>query len=298
VTVSSGFPDPGSANITGDAGTNQLIADEGNDTINGGAGNDFLFGNSGDDTLNANDGYADRVSCGPGTDTANIDNFDQLVSDDCETVNVTQFATLASEDKPPTVAWTSPASAAKLSTKSANTLAVTATDDKGVAKVIFLDDEKVICEDTTAPYTCDYKPTGDDVGRNTLLAVAVDTSQQTANAVRSVQVPRFAPRKLTSKTKPKADTSDPRTFTTTGRLTRPTGVTAGQGCKGKVAVTFKAGKKTISTRRVSLKKNCTYKSKVTFEIPSRLAGKLQVVVRFAGNAVLTAKSAKRGSVTT
>jgi hypothetical protein len=37
---------------------------------------------------------------------------------------------------------------------------------------------------------------------------------------------------------------------------------------------------------------------VKFEIPSRLAGKLQVVVRFAGNAVLTAKSAKRGSVTT
>jgi hypothetical protein len=63
-------------------------------------------------------------------------------------------------------------------------------------------------------------------------------------------------------------------------------------------VTFTAGKKTISTRRVKLTKSCTYKSKVTFSIPSRLAGKLQVVVRYGGNAVLTAKNAKRGKVTT
>ena len=298
VTVFSfAFP-PGSANLTGDAGTNQLNGDEGNDTINGGAGNDFLAGNSGDDTITANDGFADRVSCGSGTDTANIDNFDVLVSDDCETVNTTQFATLASEDKPPTVAWTAPASAAKLSTKTTNTLSVTATDDKGISQVVFLDDEKVVCTDTTAPYTCDYRPTGGDVGRNTLVAMAIDTSQQTATAVRTVTVPRFAPRSVTSSTKPKSDTSGPRTFTTTGRVNRPTGVTAGQGCKGKVTVTFKAGKKTISTRRVNLRKNCRYSSKVTFSIPSRLAGRLQVVVRFAGNAVLTGKSAKRGRVTT
>ena len=90
----------------------QLSGGSGNDTITGGAGNDFLGGGFGDDTINANDGFADRVNCGDGTDTANIDNFDVLVSDDCETVNTTQFATLASEDKPPTVAWTAPASAA------------------------------------------------------------------------------------------------------------------------------------------------------------------------------------------
>jgi Ca2+-binding RTX toxin-like protein len=286
----------GGANLLGDASVNVLDSGEGNDTVDGGANNDFLYGRGGNDTMNARDGFADRVICGEGTDVANVDEFDQL-ADDCETINRVPVGS-ALEDKPPTVAWTAPASAAKLSTKTANLLSVNATDDKGISQVIFLDDESVVCTDTTAPYTCDYKPKGGDVGKNTLVAMAVDTSQQTASAIRSVTVPRFAVKKLTSKTKPKSDTSDPRTFTTSGKLTRPTGVTAGQGCKGKVTVTFKAGKATISTRTVKLKKNCTYTSKVTFEVPSRLAGKLQVVVRYGGNAVLAPKSAKRGKVTT
>ena len=71
----------------------------------------------------------------------------------------------ANEDKPPTVTFTSPAAnATKVSANKGTTLAATATDDKGVAKVQFLDDERVVCEDTAAPYTCAYKPGGGDVG--------------------------------------------------------------------------------------------------------------------------------------
>ena len=129
------------------------------------------------------------------------------------------------------VAWSAPASGARLSTTAPNTLSATASDDKGIARVDFLDDERTVCSDTTAPYTCDYRPQGDDVGRNTLVAIAVDTSGQTASAVRAVVVPRFAGR-LSARTTPSRDTRAPYRFTTTGRLTLPAAVTPAQGCRG------------------------------------------------------------------
>jgi Ca2+-binding RTX toxin-like protein len=298
VQISSccGSAAPGAATIVGDAGTNNLQGGDGNDTIDGGAGNDFLYGHAGDDTLNANDGFADRVSCGAGADTANVDEFD-IVSDDCETVNRTTRGNLATEDAPPTVAWTAPASAAKLSSSAANNLAVTASDDKGVSKVIFLAGERVICTDTAAPYTCAYKPTDADVGRTTLTAIAYDTSQQTASAIRVVTVPRFKPSKVTSTTTPKKDATAPFTFTTKGTIWLPSGVSKGAGCAGTVAVTFKAGKKTISTRKAKVTKSCTFSSKVSFRLPSRLHPKtLRVQSTFRGNAVLTSRASTRKQV--
>jgi hypothetical protein len=221
------------------------------------------------------------------------------VSDDCETINRTTRGTLATEDAPPTVAWTSPASQAKMSTSKANTLTVTATDDKGVTQVVFLDGERVLCVATTAPYTCSYKPIDADVGRDTLTAIAFDARQQTASAVRVVNVGRFTPKSLSAKTSPKKDSTAPFKFTTTGKLSLPAGVTKATGCNGKVTVTFKAGKKTISTRQASVTKGCSYRSRVTFSLPARLHPKtLRVTVRYRGNAVLTAKSHKRYSVKT
>ena len=286
----------GGATLVGDAGVNSLSGSEANDTIDGGNGNDFLFGNGGDDTINANDGFADRVVCGTGNDTANVDEFDQ-VADDCETVNRTTRGHLASEDAPPTVAWTSPASGAKLSSSKPNALTVTASDDKGVSQVVFLAGERVICTVTAAPYTCAYKPTDADVGRTTLTAVAYDTSQQTASAIRVVSVPRFRPAKVTSSTTPKKDTSAPYAFTTKGRISLPAGVSKAAGCTGTVAVTFKAGKKTISTRKAKVSKRCTFRSKVKFSIPSRLHPKsLRVQSTFRGNAVLTSRASARKTV--
>jgi Ca2+-binding RTX toxin-like protein len=285
-------PAPGNATLTGDAGTNALGGGSGNDVIDGGAGNDFLYGNGGDDTLNANDGFSDRVVCGAGNDTANVDEFD-IVSDDCETVNRTTRGNLATEDAPPSVAWTSPASKAKLSTKTANTLTVTASDDKGVTQVVFLANERVICVAKTAPYTCSYKPTDADVGRTALTAVAFDTSQQTASAIRVVTIPRFTARSVSIKATPRKDTTAPFRFRTSGRVSLPAGVTKANGCKGSVLVTFKAGAKTISARHAKLSKSCTYHSTVTFRIPSRLHPKsLKAHVSFRGNAVLSPKGSK------
>jgi hypothetical protein len=45
----------------------------------------------------------------------------------------------------------------------------------------------VICEDTAAPFTCAYAPEGRDVGSNTLSAMALDSTGQTATAYRVVR---------------------------------------------------------------------------------------------------------------
>lgn len=62
----------------------------------------------------------------------------------------------------------------------------------------------------------------------------------------------------------------------------------------------KAGKKTISSWRAKVRKNCTFKRRVAFNDPGRLPkkGVLKFTVRFQGNAVLTAKKSKARRVRT
>jgi hypothetical protein len=203
-------------------------------------------------------------------------------------VNVTNHGSLATEDRQPTVAFTTPsADGTKMSTSKANQLVATATDDRGIVQVIFLAGKRVLCADTTAPYTCAYNPNDSDVGRRTLQAVAIDTSQQTATALRDVTVGRFTPKSISASTSPKRDKHSPFHFTTRGKLNLPSGVSAAAGCNGKVLVTFKAGTKTVSSRHATLSKSCSYRSSVTFRISSRLhPSRLRVFVSFRGNTVM------------
>lgn len=73
-------------------------------------------------------------------------------------------------------------------------------------------------------------------------------------------------------------------ITTTGRLGRPAGVTAEQGCRGRVSVQVKAGRRTVSTRRVAVTRRCDFRARVTFRDPRRFGGarSLRVFVRFLG----------------
>lgn len=294
----------GSATLTGDSGDNALSGGSGNDTITGGGGADFLSGNPGNDTLNAVDGFPDRGDCGTGTDTANVDQLDQVFS--CETVNTTQVtnaglvtpATPATpQDKAPTIAWVAPAGGARMSTSSPNTLQVSAADDHTVSQVIFYDGVRTLCVDKAPPFTCAYRPIAGDIGNNVLIATAIDDAGLTATAVRTVTVGQFAATGLTASTSPKRVAHAPFRFTTTGRLSVP--ATVARSCTGAVAVTFKAGRKTISTRRVSLARNCTYRSSVTFSLPGRLHPKtLRVFVRFAGNEVLAPLAVRSYTVKT
>jgi hypothetical protein len=158
--------------------------------------------------------------------------------------------------------------------------------------VAFLDDGKVVCTDEAAPYTCPYAPTGDDVGRNTLIAIAVDGAGQTAVAFRGVSVARFDP-KLTARTTPRRDRKRPYRYTTTGSVLLPSGVTPEQACAGggSVSVEFRAGKLRLP-QTATLRPDCSFRTSIAF--PSRRSlgrGRLAVSTKFGGNAVLgTAKA--------
>lgn len=93
--------------LNGGDGNDQLHGFGANDTLDGGPGNDFLEGGfdndsltgglgvdsfagdetasntigTGNDTINAQDGVAENVSCGPGSDVANVDASDTVAVD-------------------------------------------------------------------------------------------------------------------------------------------------------------------------------------------------------------------------
>jgi hypothetical protein len=73
---------PGDDELVGDEGNDDLKGGDGNDKLNGGPGLDTYDGGSGDDSFDTADGIAEKVQCGPGTDTVIADQLDELV--DCE----------------------------------------------------------------------------------------------------------------------------------------------------------------------------------------------------------------------
>jgi hypothetical protein len=204
---------------------------------------------------------------------------------DAVSVRVAAPATpVPAEDRPPTVALTAPRENALLQSGQTTTV---------------IEDGRQICRDTSAPYTCDFRPSGDDVGRNTLTAIATDSTGQTAAAIRSVRVTRFKPRALSASTTPGRDRTRPWSFRTRGRLALPAGVTRAQACgSGVVSVQIKRGKSTISTRRVLLNRSCGYSSSVRFGDRQRVGstGRLRVSARFLGNARLSRASARTRSI--
>jgi hypothetical protein len=76
---------PGADRLYGRGGNDSLYGGGGNDVLVGGSGADHLYGGPGNDTLQARDGARDYVDCGPGHDTAVVDNVD-VVARNCETV--------------------------------------------------------------------------------------------------------------------------------------------------------------------------------------------------------------------
>ena len=229
VTVMSTAP----ASLIGNAGANDLVSGEGNDTLVGGGGSDTLFSHRGDDTLDARDGETDRVECGPGTDKALVDQLDQ-VGDSCEVVQVSQISLATPDDAPPTVAF-----------QAGDELVVTAADDRGVAGVRFLSGDRTLCTDTTAPYSCDFQPRVEDVGRMTVVAVAADALGQTATAARVIEVDKLEPRSVSLSLKRSG-----KRVIATGKVVLPAGVP----CSGEIAVT--TGKK---TRTGKLTRSCMYR---------------------------------------
>jgi Ca2+-binding RTX toxin-like protein len=268
------------ANLTGDADGNILSVSGGKATIVGGDGTDFITGGPLDDTIDARDGYPDRVYCGAGTDTALVDPLD-TVSQSCENAPVTVVPGGA-DDKPPAITWNVPGANARFRGDQVATLVATATDDRGVAKVRFYDGSRLICEDTAAPYSCRYQARGSEVGRNALIATAIDGDNQATSAVRMITVTRFRPTlTLTASRKGHG-------YKAKGTLSR-----AGS-CSGTVTVTGKVGKRTISSRRTKLSKGCRYSTTVRFK--RRPAAKVKVTARYGGNRTTLPRSSKGKNV--
>jgi Ca2+-binding RTX toxin-like protein len=298
--ATAGAPGDGAVTLVGSAASNSLTVSSGRGNIDGGAGNDVLGGGPLDDTITSRDGYADVVTCGDGADTVIADTFD-TVSDSCENV---QRATVTlpgdpppAPDAQPTVAWTAPAEHATIAGSAKTTLTASATDDHGITKVQFLAGTRLLCEDTTAPYSCVYSPRGDEGGLRTLEVVAIDSAQHAATALKSVTVGPFTP-KLSLSVSPSSDRKPPLHFRAHGKLTLPTGMTRSTGCStGTVTVKIEAGAKTVSTHHVDVERDCTYSSSIAFHSRSSFgkATVLHLTARFGGSTALKAASAKQAS---
>ena len=95
---------------------------------------------------------------------------------------------------------------------------------------------------------------------------------------------RVAPRGLSVRVSPRRDRTRPYRFRTSGRLLLPKGMAAADGCRGRVSVQVRAGRRTISTRRARVRSTCTFASRLTLRSPRRLGrGRLSFTVRFLGN---------------
>jgi len=278
----------GIVTMVGDSRSNRLTVVEGRADLTGGDGVDVLQGGPLDDMFRARDGVPDTILCNGGTDTVEADMQD-VVSTTCENVSVQSTPGGALDDRAPTLAWAAPGAAASLSANDATTLRVDASDDRGLAKVQFLDDDRVVCEDLAAPYECAYTPRGGDVGRNTLVAIAVDTAGQTSSVVRAVTVRRFTSPGLSLSLRPGRDRTAPYSFRATGTLRRPTTVSPTHGCSGRVAITAKRGTKTVSTTLTSLTRTCEYA--VTVRFRSKVSSRVRLVAKFEGNDVMSSRSA-------
>jgi hypothetical protein len=275
--------------IVGDTRANRLTVPAGRANLTGGDGADILEGGPQDDTINSRDGVPDVVICNGGTDTVLADTNDQI-SPSCENVQIQATPGGAFDDRPPTLVWASPGPSADLSASNPTVLSVNAADDRGLTKVQFFDDDRLLCEIPAAPFNCSYQPRGGDVGRNTLVAVAFDGAGQSTTAVRAVTVRRFAPKSMTLSLRPSRDRKAPYAFSMRGKITRPDPVSPSQGCSGTITFSVKKGTRVIQTKRVSLTRTCEYRT--TFSFRKRTAKRLRFQAKFGGNEVLSSASSR------
>ena len=76
-------------------------------------------------------------------------------------------------------------------------------------------------------------------------------------------------------------------ITLEGRLSRPAGVSAAQGCRGSIVATVRRGKKRIARETLPLSRSCRFhRVGVLSRKKVKRARKLGVTLRFAGNAAL------------
>ena len=266
------------------------MATDGFDQMSPGDGPDFLDMDDNNDVANTVDGFPDFVDCGEDddgndVDTANADQFDTLVN--CEEENITEVES-AFEDPngtPPTVQLTAPGNGAVLPAFPGTTMTATASDDVGVVQVIFIDDNTILCNDTAAPYECEYQPTAEDVGRNTLSVWAVDANGQFGADFAEVTVNRFDSTLRTRVNK--RDLDGTRKVKVRGSLELEEGVSEEEGCEGVVRLVVTDGNDRLKRRRAQIQEDCTYSKTIKLPPVGTIdRNKVKTKSKFLGNDVV------------
>jgi len=72
--------DAGDDSMHGGSGDDRLDGGDGGDSLNGDSGSDDVLGGAGDDQITADDGYADTLDGGDGTDRGYVDSWDSWTS--------------------------------------------------------------------------------------------------------------------------------------------------------------------------------------------------------------------------
>ncbi|HEV2813961.1 MAG TPA: hypothetical protein VGW10_11980 [Solirubrobacteraceae bacterium] len=288
--VTFGFflgPFIGAVGVTGSDASNTIRGGAGHDQIDGRGGIDFLQSGSGDDRVTARDGGFDRVTCGEGIDTATVDFADDV--QECENVDRAPEPAPVDGDRPPSVAFGAPSSPfALIDPARGATLPVVASDDRGVAQVVLLDDTIVAGTDATAPFGFDYRPGPGDVGPNTLILVATDTAGQTATAFQSATVDRFAPGGVSVRVPTARDRRAPYVYRGTGRVSPPSGMPPASACdRGEVTLRVLRARRVLARRVARLSPTCTFGFRFALGRRARRgSGRLRLTAAFGGTDVL------------
>ena len=177
-------------------------------------------------------------------------------------------ASPASGDAPPRVTLTSPGSG--LAIKGRVRFRAAASDDRGVARVEFLLDGRVVGSDTTAPYGLDAPvPARLASGPHVATARAIDTAGQSATTGATV-------RRLASATRVRLARASSGQVTVHGRVRRAT--------RGLVRLVVldgraRAGRRAVATRAVRLDRAGRFRSRLRLGRSARV----RVEARYAGS---------------
>jgi hypothetical protein len=184
---------------------------------------------------------------------------------------------------------------ARIGAGGANVGADAQADDRAhVVRIDFFLGNRMVCADATAPYSCDVRPRGREVGAQTVRAIVLDSAEQSAADDVAVTVDHFQPTGLSARVSTRLAGKKVKGVVS-GALSLPEGVSPEEGCRsGTVSVTVKrAGRTVLPSTQVALSSECTYKLKFTARKQAK--NKFQASARFGGNAVLSPASNNRRS---
>ena len=314
--------------FNGGAGNDTISGLAGDDTLIGGLGKDTVSGDDGNDNIQMADGIGDApIDCGAGDDTVEMDQDLDTADANCETVKRVVVPvggapgktggggpngeSLVAVDNPSVKEGNSGTAKLVFTVRLDAAQASAITVPFHTADLTAKAGEDYTAENGTLTFaagqvvkTITVAVKGDKkIERDEQLTMTLGTPTGPAvlgsagTAIGTILNDDLAPKKrprLTAVVGPKRDRTAPYSFVVTGRLVRPKGVSAARGCRGRVRVQAKVGKRVLRRATRAVDNTCHYtvpiKLKNRRHVPH--SGKVKLTVRFLGNSALRARSAR------